>query len=31
MDRMYKGTQLQALDMFPQTQHVENIVVLDKR
>jgi 23S rRNA (uracil1939-C5)-methyltransferase len=31
MDRMYKVTQLQALDMFPQTQHVENIVVLDKR
>ncbi len=31
IDRMYKVTQLQALDMFPQTQHVENIVVLDKR
>tara|TARA_B100000073_G_C23637897_1_gene535368 strand:- start:285 stop:1046 length:762 start_codon:yes stop_codon:yes gene_type:complete len=31
MDRMYKVTQIQALDMFPQTHHVENIVVLDKR
>ena len=31
MDRMYKVTQLQALDMFPQTHHVENIVVLEKR
>ena len=31
MDNIYKVTQIQAVDMFPQTQHVENIVILDKR
>jgi len=31
MDSMYKVTQIQALDMFPQTHHVETIVVLEKK
>jgi 23S rRNA (uracil1939-C5)-methyltransferase len=31
MDSMYKVTQIQAVDMFPQTHHVENIVVLEKK
>ena len=29
MDKMYKVTQIQPVDMFPQTHHVENIVVLE--
>jgi 23S rRNA (uracil1939-C5)-methyltransferase len=29
MDEMYKVTHIQPLDMFPQTHHVENIVVLE--
>jgi len=29
MDQMYKVTHIQPLDMFPQTHHVENIVVLE--
>ncbi|MBT4217711.1 MAG: 23S rRNA (uracil(1939)-C(5))-methyltransferase RlmD [Flavobacteriales bacterium] len=29
MDNLYKVTQIQPVDMFPQTHHVENIVVLE--
>ncbi|WOD43605.1 23S rRNA (uracil(1939)-C(5))-methyltransferase RlmD [Hwangdonia lutea] len=31
MDAMYKVTKTQAVDMFPQTHHVENVVLLEKR
>ena len=31
MDAMYKVTKTQAVDMFPQTFHVENVVLLGKR
>jgi len=31
MDAVYKVTKVQAVDMFPQTHHVENIVLLEKR
>ncbi len=31
MDVMYKVTKTQAVDMFPQTFHVENVVLLEKR
>ncbi len=31
MDTVYKVTKTQAVDMFPQTHHVENIVLLEKR
>jgi len=31
MDSMYKVTHIQPLDMFPQTHHVENILVLEKK
>lgn len=31
MDKMYKVTKVQAVDMFPQTFHVENVVLLEKR
>ncbi|PIA80385.1 23S rRNA (uracil-5-)-methyltransferase RumA [Gaetbulibacter sp. 4G1] len=31
MDSMYKVTKTQAVDMFPQTFHVENVVLLEKR
>lgn len=31
MDALYKVTKVQAVDMFPQTFHVENIVLLEKR
>lgn len=31
MDTMYKVTKVQAVDMFPQTFHVENVVLLEKR
>ena len=31
MDAIYKVTRTQAVDMFPQTHHVENIVLLEKR
>jgi len=31
MDSMYKVTYIQPLDMFPQTHHVENILVLEKK
>ncbi|MEC8853590.1 MAG: 23S rRNA (uracil(1939)-C(5))-methyltransferase RlmD [Bacteroidota bacterium] len=30
MDSMYKVTHIQSVDMFPQTHHVENIVVLER-
>jgi 23S rRNA (uracil1939-C5)-methyltransferase len=29
MDELYKVTHIQPVDMFPQTHHVENIVVLE--
>ncbi|RUT73090.1 23S rRNA (uracil(1939)-C(5))-methyltransferase RlmD [Ancylomarina longa] len=31
MDEAYKITKVQAVDMFPHTHHVENIVLLEKR
>ncbi|MFC7357371.1 23S rRNA (uracil(1939)-C(5))-methyltransferase RlmD [Jejudonia soesokkakensis] len=31
LDSMYKVTKVQAVDMFPQTHHVENVVLLEKR
>ena len=31
LDEMYKVTRVQAVDMFPQTHHVENVVLLEKR
>ncbi|MDO6597503.1 23S rRNA (uracil(1939)-C(5))-methyltransferase RlmD [Oceanihabitans sp. 2_MG-2023] len=31
MKDMYKVTKLQSVDMFPQTFHVENVVLLEKR
>ncbi len=31
MDNDYKVTRIQSVDMFPQTFHVENIVLLEKR
>jgi 23S rRNA (uracil1939-C5)-methyltransferase len=31
LDSMYKITKIQAVDMFPQTHHVENVVLLEKR
>lgn len=31
LDAMYKVTRVQAVDMFPQTHHVENVVLLEKR
>ncbi|WP_347921702.1 23S rRNA (uracil(1939)-C(5))-methyltransferase RlmD [Pontimicrobium sp. SW4] len=31
MDTMYKVIKTQAVDMFPQTFHVENVVLLEKR
>lgn len=31
MDHMYKITKVQAVDMFPQTHHVENVVLLEKK
>ncbi|MGB1308782.1 MAG: 23S rRNA (uracil(1939)-C(5))-methyltransferase RlmD [Oceanihabitans sp.] len=31
MNAMYKVTKLQPVDMFPQTYHVENVVLLEKR
>ena len=29
MDELYKVTHIQPVDMFPQTHHVENIVILE--
>ncbi len=31
MQELYKITKTQAVDMFPQTHHVENVVLLEKR
>ncbi|NER14192.1 23S rRNA (uracil(1939)-C(5))-methyltransferase RlmD [Leptobacterium flavescens] len=31
MDDFYKVSRVQAVDMFPQTHHVENVVLLEKR
>lgn len=31
MDSKYKVTKVQPVDMFPQTHHVENVVLLEKR
>ncbi len=31
MDAIYKVTKTQAVDMFPQTHHVENVVLLERR
>jgi len=31
MNDMYKVTKVQPVDMFPQTHHVENVVLLEKR
>ncbi len=31
LDQMYKVTKVQSVDMFPQTYHVENVVLLEKR
>ncbi|MDC7996172.1 23S rRNA (uracil(1939)-C(5))-methyltransferase RlmD [Altibacter sp. HG106] len=31
MDAQYKITRVQPVDMFPQTHHVENVVLLEKR
>ncbi|MGC6432497.1 MAG: 23S rRNA (uracil(1939)-C(5))-methyltransferase RlmD [Jejuia sp.] len=31
LDTMYKVTKVQPVDMFPQTFHVENVVLLEKR
>jgi 23S rRNA (uracil1939-C5)-methyltransferase len=31
LDSVYKLTRVQAVDMFPQTHHVENVVLLEKR
>jgi len=31
MDEQYQVTKVQPVDMFPQTHHVENVVLLEKR
>lgn len=31
LDSLYKVTKVQAVDMFPQTHHIENVVLLEKR
>ena len=31
LDRMYKVTRVRPVDMFPQTHHVENVVLLEKK
>ncbi len=31
LDALYKVTKTQAVDMFPQTHHIENVVLLEKR
>ncbi len=31
LDEMYEVTKIQPVDMFPQTYHVENVVLLEKR
>jgi 23S rRNA (uracil1939-C5)-methyltransferase len=31
LDEMYKVKRVRPVDMFPQTHHVENVVLLEKR
>ena len=31
MDQMYKVIRVRPVDMFPQTHHVENVVLLEKK
>ena len=31
LDTLYRVTKIQPVDMFPHTQHVENVVLLEKR
>jgi 23S rRNA (uracil1939-C5)-methyltransferase len=31
MDSLYKVTRVRPVDMFPQTHHVENVVLLEKK
>jgi len=31
LDEKYKVTEIQPVDMFPQTHHVENVVLLERR
>ena len=31
LDQIYKVTKVQPVDMFPQTHHVENVVLLEKK
>ena len=31
LDQLYKVTKVQPVDMFPHTQHVENVVLLEIR
>jgi len=31
MDEQYQVTRVRPVDMFPQTHHVENVVLLEKR
>jgi 23S rRNA (uracil1939-C5)-methyltransferase len=31
MDEFYKVAKVRPVDMFPQTHHVENVVLLEKR
>jgi len=31
LDTDYKVTRIQPVDMFPHTQHVENVVLLERR
>jgi 23S rRNA (uracil1939-C5)-methyltransferase len=31
MDEMYQVTRIRPVDMFPQTHHVENVVLLERR
>ena len=31
LDKAYKVTAVQPVDMFPHTHHVENVVLLEKR
>ena len=31
LDAAYKVTRIQPVDMFPHTQHVENVVLLERR